>query len=59
MQRTIEETVKETIQALGWLVEHEYLLRDASESSRSTFRLNPKKRDAAKRLMKRTDWSQV
>ena len=31
MQRTIEETVKETIQALGWLVEHGYLLRDASE----------------------------
>jgi hypothetical protein len=59
MQRTIEDTVKETIQALGWLVEHGYLLRDSSESSRSTFRLNPKKRDAAKRLIRRTPSSQV
>jgi hypothetical protein len=59
MQRTIEETVKETIQALGWLVEHGYLLRDTSGSSRSTFRLNPNKQEAAKRLIKRTRWSRA
>jgi hypothetical protein len=59
MQRTIERTVTETIEALSWLVEQGYLLRDTTGSSRSIFRLNPKKRDAAGRLMKRTRWSRA
>ena len=53
MQYAIEKTVTETTQAVDWLVAQRFLLGDARPYAGRIFRLNPDRREAARRLVRR------
>jgi hypothetical protein len=50
-EETIHQTVEEVSQALGWLVEHGFLMREAAEGTPPLFRLNVGRSTEAERLL--------
>lgn len=54
MRQRIRKAVVETQEALEWLVSRGYLLSETRQHAASIFRLNPKQREEARRLLRRT-----
>jgi hypothetical protein len=50
-QAALERSVSDTYDALQWLVEQGYLAQEQLHGTRLTFRMNSKKRDAAKQFL--------
>jgi hypothetical protein len=51
LEQLVQRTVIETTQAIGWLVEHDYLTETVLAGGRRVYRLHPAKRDEAARLL--------
>jgi len=51
LEGTIQRSVEEISQALGWLVAEGLLLRESAEGSDAIFRLNPRKAARAERFL--------
>jgi hypothetical protein len=51
LEQLVHRTIMETTQAVGWLVEKDYLTETVLAGARRVYRLNPERRAEATRLL--------